>query len=167
MALPWLLLPPAILLTASVIHPVYNFRYIVYCIPAAALLIGAALAVLGRYAGPVALVVIVLGGLPSQLAERARTGTMSASAAPRPPGRPAGAAGGRAAEHQRPDRTAEGHRGTHSRGAYPYGWPGCGTSARAPHHSSPPPWAHLRLRSCHPAAADPRHPALGRGMDHT
>ncbi len=70
MALPWLVLPPAILLTASVIHPVYIFRYIVYCIPAAALLIGAALAALGRYAGPVALVVIVLAGLHSQLAER-------------------------------------------------------------------------------------------------
>jgi mannosyltransferase len=70
MALPWLLLPPAILLTASVIHPVYIFRYIVYCIPAAALLIGAALAALGRYAGPVALVVIVLAGLHSQLDER-------------------------------------------------------------------------------------------------
>ena len=74
MALPWLLLPQAILLTASVIHPVYTFRYIVYCIPAAALLIGAALAALGRYAGPVALVVIVLGGLPSQLAERRADG---------------------------------------------------------------------------------------------
>ena len=70
LALPWLLLPPAILLTASVAHPVYTFRYIVYCIPAAALLIGAALAALGRYAGPVALVVIVLAGLHSQLAER-------------------------------------------------------------------------------------------------
>jgi mannosyltransferase len=74
MALPWLLLPPAILLTASVIHPVYIFRYIVYCIPAAALLIGAALAALGRYAGPVALVVIVLAGLHSQLAERRAAG---------------------------------------------------------------------------------------------
>ncbi len=52
------------------IHPVYTFRYIVYCIPAAALLIGAALAALGRYAGPVALAVIVLAGLHSQLAER-------------------------------------------------------------------------------------------------
>ena len=70
LALPWLLLPPAILLTASLIHPVYIFRYIVYCIPAAALLIGAALAALGRYAGPVALVVIVLAGLHSQLDER-------------------------------------------------------------------------------------------------
>jgi mannosyltransferase len=74
LGLPWLLLPPAILLTASVIHPVYTFRYIVYCIPAAALLIGAALAALGRYAGPVALVVIVLGGLPSQLAQRRADG---------------------------------------------------------------------------------------------
>ncbi len=74
MALPWLLLPPAILLTASVIHPVYIFRYIVYCIPAAALLIGAALAALGRYAGPVAFVVIVLTGLHSQFAERRADG---------------------------------------------------------------------------------------------
>ena len=74
MALPWLILPPAILLTASVIHPVYIFRYIVYCIPAAALLIGAALAALGRYAGPLALVVIVLTGLHSQLAERRADG---------------------------------------------------------------------------------------------
>lgn len=74
LALPWLLLPPAILLTASVVHPVYTFRYIVYCIPAAALLIGAALAALGRYAGPVALVVIVLAGLHSQLAERRADG---------------------------------------------------------------------------------------------
>jgi mannosyltransferase len=74
LALPWLLLPPAILLTASVVHPVYIFRYIVYCIPAAALLIGAALAALGRYAGPVALAVIVLAGLHSQLAERRADG---------------------------------------------------------------------------------------------
>ena len=74
LALPWLLLPPAILLTASLIHPVYTFRYIVYCIPAAALLIGAALAALGRYAGPVALVVIVVAGLHSQLAERRADG---------------------------------------------------------------------------------------------
>jgi mannosyltransferase len=74
LTLPWLLLPPAILLTASVIHPVYTFHYIVYCIPAAALLIGAALAALGRYAGPVALVVMVLAGLHSQLAERRADG---------------------------------------------------------------------------------------------
>ena len=70
----------AILLTASVIHPVYNFRYIVYCIPAAALLIGAALAALGRYAGPVALVVIVLAGLHASWPSAAPMGTTSISA---------------------------------------------------------------------------------------
>jgi mannosyltransferase len=70
LCLPWLLLPPAILLTASLAHPVYTFRYIVFCIPAAALLLGAALTALGRYAGPVALVLIVLIGLHYQLAQR-------------------------------------------------------------------------------------------------
>jgi mannosyltransferase len=49
---------------------VYTFRYIVYCIPAAALLLGAALAALGRYAGPAALVAIVLIGLHTQIAQR-------------------------------------------------------------------------------------------------
>jgi mannosyltransferase len=70
LALPWLILPPAILLTASLVHPVYTFRYIVYCIPAAALLIGAAVAALGRYAGPAALVLILVAGLPAQIAQR-------------------------------------------------------------------------------------------------
>ena len=51
LCLPWLILPPVILLTASLAHPVYTFRYIVFCIPAAALLIGPALVALGRYAG--------------------------------------------------------------------------------------------------------------------
>ena len=70
LGLPWLILPPVILLLASVVHPVYTYRYIVYCIPAAALLIGAAVAALGRYAGPVALVLIVVAGLNAQVAER-------------------------------------------------------------------------------------------------
>ena len=70
LALPWLILPPVILLTASLVHPVYTFRYIVFCIPAAALLIGTAVAALGRYAGPVALVVILVAGLHIQAAER-------------------------------------------------------------------------------------------------
>jgi len=37
-ALPWLVLPPAILLIASQFHPLYNIRYVVYCLPAVALL---------------------------------------------------------------------------------------------------------------------------------
>ena len=51
LALPWFVLPPAILLAASLIHPVYTIRYIAFCIPAAALLAGAALAALGRLPG--------------------------------------------------------------------------------------------------------------------
>lgn len=74
LCLPWLVLPPAILLAASLAHPVYTFRYIVYCIPAAALLLGAALAALGRYAGPAALVAIVLIGLHTQIAQRRADG---------------------------------------------------------------------------------------------
>jgi mannosyltransferase len=46
LALPWLALPPAMLLAASEIKPVYNFRYLVFCLPAAALLAGAGLAAL-------------------------------------------------------------------------------------------------------------------------
>ena len=70
LGLPWLVLPPVILLTASLVHPVYTFRYIVYCIPAAALLIGAAVAALGRYAGPAALVLLLVAGLHAQVAQR-------------------------------------------------------------------------------------------------
>ena len=132
LALPWLLLPPAILLTASVIHPVYTFRYIVYCIPAAALLIGAALAALGRYAGPVALVVIVLAGLHSQLAERAADGhDVNIRRADR-----------LVARYERPgdallnisDQTGRGKApgNAPSRGPIRTGWPGCGTSAPVP-----------------------------------
>ena len=46
LALPWLVLPPAMLLAVSEIKPVYNFRYLVFCLPAAALLAGAGLAAL-------------------------------------------------------------------------------------------------------------------------
>ena len=48
LAVPWLAVPPAMLLAASQIKPVYNFRYLVFCLPAMALLAGAGLAVLAR-----------------------------------------------------------------------------------------------------------------------
>ena len=70
LCLPWLLLPPAVLLAGSLIQPVYTFRYILFCIPAVALLAGAALAAIGRTAGTVALVMVMLTGLPAQFAER-------------------------------------------------------------------------------------------------
>ena len=37
-ALPWLVLPPVILLAVSQIHPLYDLRYVVFCLPAVALL---------------------------------------------------------------------------------------------------------------------------------
>jgi mannosyltransferase len=83
LALPWLLLPGALLVVASLIHPVYDGRYIVFCIPALALLGGAALAALS-HAIPVAprgwslaasaLALIVLTGVSTQIAERGPTG---------------------------------------------------------------------------------------------
>lgn len=42
--LPWLVLPPGILLAASQVHPIYDFRYVTFCLPALALLEAAALA---------------------------------------------------------------------------------------------------------------------------
>jgi mannosyltransferase len=48
LALPWLVLPTAILLAASQIHPVWDARYILFSLPALALLIAAGLAWLTR-----------------------------------------------------------------------------------------------------------------------
>jgi mannosyltransferase len=42
-ALPWLLFPPVLLLGVSLIHPYYVQRYLLFCLPAAALLIAAGL----------------------------------------------------------------------------------------------------------------------------
>jgi mannosyltransferase len=74
LCLPWLILPPVILLTASLAHPVYTLRYIVFCIPAAALLIGPAMVALGRYAGPAALIALLVIGLPAQVFQRSAVG---------------------------------------------------------------------------------------------
>jgi mannosyltransferase len=82
LAVPWLFVPPALLFGVSVIHvihPLYVFRYIVFCIPAAALLAGAALAALARKAvgwavAVAALVVIAAAGLPTQGSKRTPTG---------------------------------------------------------------------------------------------
>jgi mannosyltransferase len=76
LSLPWLLLPPAVLLAASAAHPVYSLRYIVFCAPAAALLAGAGLAALGWAGGAVGLALIVLVALPGQASDR-RVGSHS------------------------------------------------------------------------------------------
>jgi mannosyltransferase len=70
LALPWLLMPPAVLLAASAVHPVYSLRYIVFCAPAAALLAGAGLASLGWAGGAAGLALIVLVALPGQVSAR-------------------------------------------------------------------------------------------------
>jgi mannosyltransferase len=70
LSLPWMLVPPALLLGASVISPIYTSRYVLMCIPALALLGGMAIVALGRVAGPVALVLVVLAGLSTQIIQR-------------------------------------------------------------------------------------------------
>jgi mannosyltransferase len=66
LCLPWLIVPPAILLIGSLVTPLYTFRYVLLCMPAIALLAGAGLASLGWLAGAAALVVIALLGVPQQ-----------------------------------------------------------------------------------------------------
>jgi mannosyltransferase len=74
LGVPWLLLPAALLLAASFIHPVYTFRYIVFCIPAGALLAGTGLAALGRWLGVAALALVVAAGVPGQQHVRGLSG---------------------------------------------------------------------------------------------
>ncbi len=67
LAVPWLVLPPAILLAVSPVTPIYAFRYVMICTPAVALLLGTGLAALGRSAGALAFALIAALGLPLQL----------------------------------------------------------------------------------------------------
>ena len=52
LAVPWLVVPPALLIGISFATPLYVPRYVLYCLPAAALLAGAGLAALGQAAAP-------------------------------------------------------------------------------------------------------------------
>jgi mannosyltransferase len=49
-ALPWLVVPPALLLVVSQVHPVYDSRYVEYCLPALAILVAWGLTWLARVA---------------------------------------------------------------------------------------------------------------------
>jgi mannosyltransferase len=67
LALPWLVVPPVLLLGISEVHPFYMFRYLLYCIPAMALLVAGGVV---RLPVPVALVValgLVLLAVPGQI----------------------------------------------------------------------------------------------------
>jgi mannosyltransferase len=74
LCLPWLAGPPVILFMMSQVQPAYTFRYIVFCVPGAALLIGTGLAAAGRAATAAGLALIVLLALPAQLGERGPAG---------------------------------------------------------------------------------------------
>jgi len=63
--------PPLALITVSQTTPVYSFRYVVFCVPAAALLAGAGLAALGWLWRAAALALLVALATPAQLALRA------------------------------------------------------------------------------------------------
>jgi mannosyltransferase len=71
---PWLLLPPILLFAVSYADQLYRFRYVLFCVPAAALLAGAALARLGRpgssgrTAGIAAMVTIIAVSVPGHIA---------------------------------------------------------------------------------------------------
>jgi len=80
LAVPWLVLPPFLLLAASAITPVYFSRYVIYCLPAVALLAGAGLATLPWRVGAAAPVLVVALVAPAQLALRATGGGMQAVA---------------------------------------------------------------------------------------
>lgn len=70
LAVPWVVLPPAALFAASAIKPVYYLPYVVFCLPAVALLAGCGLAARAwppRVAAAVLLAVVIT---PAQLAIR-------------------------------------------------------------------------------------------------
>jgi len=70
LAVPWLVLPPVVLVAASFIKPVYSGRYVTFCLPAVALLAGAGLAALRWRARVGALALVVALITPVQLAQR-------------------------------------------------------------------------------------------------
>jgi mannosyltransferase len=74
LSLPWLIVPPLLLLAASVVQPVYTSRYILICIPPLALIGGAAVASYGRVVGTFALGALLISGATTQLGQRTEAG---------------------------------------------------------------------------------------------
>lgn len=70
LAVPWLLLPPAVLLIASEFKPIYELMYLEYCLPAVALLVGAGLSAVGWPLRLAAFSLVVILGLPMQYSIR-------------------------------------------------------------------------------------------------
>jgi len=74
LSLPWIFVPPVLLIGASFFSPIFTSRYVLMCLPAAALLGGMAVVALGRVVGPVALALALLAGLSNQVGVRAPNG---------------------------------------------------------------------------------------------
>lgn len=84
LCVPWLLLPPFLLLGMGLVTPIYDPRYILFCVPALALLAGSWLDAVGARAAAwwgnrsrtttAGVAVIALLGLPAQFAYRAPDG---------------------------------------------------------------------------------------------
>jgi mannosyltransferase len=73
LCVPWLILPPVICILESHGTPLY-FRYLMFCAPAAALLLGAGLAALGWTAGAAVLLIFAALAWPSMLRVRGPDG---------------------------------------------------------------------------------------------
>ena len=80
LAVPWLVLPPLLLLAVSEIKPVYNGRYVTYCLPAVALLAGTGLAALRWPMRAAAIALVVALAAPTQLGLRVPGNGMRAAA---------------------------------------------------------------------------------------
>ena len=69
LALPWLVVPPALLWAVSFLQPAYSARYVTFCLPATALLVGAALAALRTPVAATALGLLVALSVPGPLGQ--------------------------------------------------------------------------------------------------
>jgi mannosyltransferase len=74
LCLPWIVTPLAVLAAVSLARPVFEFRYVLFSVPALALLAGAAVSALGPVAGSAALVLSTLVAIPAQLGDRGSQG---------------------------------------------------------------------------------------------
>jgi len=74
LTVPWLVTPLALLAVASLVKPVFEFRYILISVPAVALLAGAAISALERTAGVAAVAILALTAVPGQQAVRGPQG---------------------------------------------------------------------------------------------
>jgi mannosyltransferase len=67
-ALPWLAVPPVLLIAASFVKPVYNARYVEFCLPAVAILVAAGLVGLVRLGWSAPLARLGLSWMPVAIA---------------------------------------------------------------------------------------------------